>query len=549
MAQRFKFIHINHNNMGTIPKEVQYNNESSIATIIPANVNNTSSLSLSQSSKLLLPSSNSSSASGLGLRSDAAPSKAREESTSTSAYTPFSKEVQYNNESSIATIIPANVNNTSSLSLSQSSKLLLPSSNSSSASGLGLRSDAAPSQAREESTSTSAYTPFSSFPKPKSTHEFDKKRVVYAFNLLLLLKEKETTVRPIFKHLYLLFDYIVQSMCSVVGKIKLDLSNKIQHCLADPLNLQIMIKEYKRIGLLPNNYESITASSYIAQITNKILNSQDITTTSSGLTKISVTNTDQLTLNYSSNSLDNAKMTDIFYSVRNLDSDTNKHKKLNLSSIGSINIYKTIKCHLDYNNIKSKFFTSEELIIVTEIFNETELLLFPIISIQNNTNVYNNNTTFFNCLATKMKVDIIMIEKLILQYIEKNINNTSFLSTVYNPEVATNIDNISLLQKQLSILEMIINFDIKTKNITNISLPFILNNFSNIFPNYEIVIFSCKDDKIKDILYSGKSELRFFDADKSTSIAIMHYDDVYKLLQNMTPNYMYINDSDENDNL
>jgi hypothetical protein len=96
---------------------------------------------------------------------------------------------------------------------------------------------------------------------------------------------------------------------------------------------------------------------------------------------------------------------------------------------------------------------------------------------------------------------------------------------------------------------MIINFDIKTKNITNISLPFILNNFSNIFPNYEIVIFSCKDDKIKDILYSGKSELRFFDADKSTSIAIMHYDDVYKLLQNMTPNYMYINDSDENDNL
>ena len=197
------------------------------------------------------------------------------------------------------------------------------------------------------------------------------------------------------------------------------------------------------------------------------------------------------------------------------------------------------------NNIKSKYFVSEELVLATEIFHDIGLLLFPIFFIANDNNGFNHNNTFFNTVAMKMKVDITVIQHSILQYIDRNLNNPSFLLTVYEPDESNNEN--SLLQKQHSILDMMINFDIKKNNITNLSLPFILNNFSYIFPNYEIVVFSCKDDKIKDVFYPPNIELHLFDANKSNSIAIMHYDNVYKLLTNMSAKYMYTNDSDDSD--
>ena len=138
-----------------------------------------------------------------------------------------------------------------------------------------------------------------------------------------------------------------------------------------------------------------------------------------------------------------------------------------------------------------------------------------------------------------------VIEQSILEYIDKNINNESFLLTVYEPENGMNEN--SLRHKQLQFLDMIINYDIKTHNISKLSLPFILQNFANIFPDYEILVFSCKDDKIKEVFYTANNELKLFDADKSNSIAIMHYDNVYKLLTNMSAKYMYTNDSDDSD--
>jgi hypothetical protein len=342
------------------------------------------------------------------------------------------------------------------------------------------------------------------------------------------------------------FDYIATSLYSLNNIIKLDNQNKIQHCLKYTDNLPNIINHLKNMAFLPENYESLTNLSYLDYIINK---SNTTTTSDYNLSKSSVGLNNNSTgknsvinhhkiSNNSSTSLGKNKMSlesQNFYSINHLESNSKNPKKENVATIGLINIYKTIKKHLESNNIKSKFFSSEDIVLVSEIFNETGLLLFPIIN--------NNNNTFFNSLANKMNVDIMVIENLIIQYIENNKNNPIFLLSVYNPDIGSNEN--SLLQKQQNFLDIIINFDIKKQNITNLSLPFILQNFSNIFPDYEILLFNCKDDNIKDIFCSDNVELKLFDADKSNSIAIMHYDNVYKLLTNMHAKYMYTNDSDD----
>jgi hypothetical protein len=468
-------------------------------------------------------------------------------------------ELQYNEQSSIATIIPANCIN-QKVNANQRSKLLSisstasPTAESKAAVGLSIRSSSnaslqqstlvsgSKSKSLSTSRSASTSTAISSNSRIKSTHADEKKELIYAFNILKTLLPQI----PQFQSLMLLFDYIATSLYSLNNIIKLDNQNKIQHCLKYTDNLPNIINHLKNMAFLPENYESLTNLSYLDYIINK---SNTTTTSDYNLSKSSVGLNNNSTgknsvinhhkiSNNSSTSLGKNKMSlesQNFYSINHLESNSKNPKKENVATIGLINIYKTIKKHLESNNIKSKFFSSEDFVLVSEIFNETGLLLFPIIN--------NNNNTFFNSLANKMNVDIMVIENLIIQYIENNKNNPIFLLSVYNPDIGSNEN--SLLQKQQNFLDIIINFDIKKQNITNLSLPFILQNFSNIFPDYEILLFNCKDDNIKDIFCSDNVELKLFDADKSNSIAIMHYDNVYKLLTNMHAKYMYTNDSDD----
>lgn len=456
-------------------------------------------------------------------------------------------ELQYNEQSSIATIIPANCIN-QKVNANQRSKLLSisstasPTAESKAAVGLSIRSSSNASLQQSTLVSGSKSTSSSYVPRKQTTHAYEKKELIYAFNILKTLLPQI----PQFQSLMLLFDYIATSLYSLNNIIKLDNQNKIQHCLKYTDNLPNIINHLKNMAFLPENYESLTNLSYLDYIINK---SNTTTTSDYNLSKSSVGLNNNSTgknsvinhhkiSNNSSTSLGKNKMSlesQNFYSINHLESNSKNPKKENVATIGLINIYKTIKKHLESNNIKSKFFSSEDFVLVSEIFNETGLLLFPIIN--------NNNNTFFNSLANKMNVDIMVIENLIIQYIENNKNNPIFLLSVYNPDIGSNEN--SLLQKQQNFLDIIINFDIKKQNITNLSLPFILQNFSNIFPDYEILLFNCKDDNIKDIFCSDNVELKLFDADKSNSIAIMHYDNVYKLLTNMHAKYMYTNDSDD----
>jgi len=535
MSDRFKVLVLNQHN-GFIPSELQYNEQSSIATIIPANCIN-HKVSANQSLKLLSissPTAESRAAVGYSIRSSSDASL--EKATSVSG----SKSTFSNN-------VPRNKTTTKSLSVltKQSSSVGLKSSGSTlEVAGSKLEVGGAVSQSLSTSRSASSSTEISSNSRPKSTHADDKRELLYAFNMLKILLPQI----PQFQSLMLLFDYIAKSLYSLNDIIQLDNKNKIQHCLKYTDNLPNIINHLKNIAFLPENYESLTNLSYLDYIINKsnttTTSDYNLSLSSVGLNNNSIGTNSVIDINHhkistnSSTSLGKNKMSlesQNFYSINHFVSDSKKHKKENVATIGLINVYKSIKKHLESNNIKSKFFSSEDLVLVNEIFNETGLLLFPIIN--------NNNNTFFNTLAKKMNVDIMVIENLIIQYIENNKNNPIFLLSVYNPDIGSNEN--SLLQKQHNVLDIIINFDIKKQNITNLSLPFILQNFSNIFPDYDILLFNCKDDNIKEIFCSDNVELKLFDADKSNSIAIMHYDNVYKLLTNMHAKYMYTNDSDD----
>jgi hypothetical protein len=539
MSDRFKVLVVNQHN-GFIPSELQYNEQSSIATIIPANCIN-QKVNANQRSKLLSisstasPTAESIAAVGLSIRSSSDASL--EKGTSVSGLKSTSSSYVPRNKTTEGDKILLSTQSSSVLALQD----LKSSGSRLEVAGSKLKVAGAVSQSLSTSRSTSTTTAISSYSRPKSTHIDDKKELLYAYNMIKILQPQI----PQFQSLNLVFDYIATSLYSLNDIIKLDNQNKIQHCLKYPDNLPNIINHLKNMAFLPENYHTLTNLSFL----DYIINQSNTTTTSSNLTKSSVglnitstgknsvINHHKISTN-SSTSLGKNKMSlesQNFYSINHFESDSKKQKKENVATIGLINIYKTIKKHLETNNIKSKFFSSEDFVLVSEIFNETGLLLFPIIN--------NNNNTFFNSLANKMNVDIMVIENLIIQYIENNKNNPIFLLSVYNPDIGSNEN--SLLQKQQNFLDIIINFDIKKQNITNLSLPFILQNFSNIFPDYEILLFNCKDDNIKDIFCSDNVELKLFDADKSNSIAIMHYDNVYKLLTNMHAKYMYTNDSDD----
>ena len=530
LSNRFKVMEMNNQN-GFIPSERQFHMQPSIAHIIPANFMNRNVISdqntmFNPSSTSSLTAAVSKAAVALGNRSLSVSVTQKTRSESGSAST-SSSYLQVNNMIGNS---KCNFNsNTAPILLSSLSSSVLP------------LQEAESSRSRlvseSLSASTSTSTAISSYIRPKSTHSDDKKELTYTFNLIKILQAP----LPQFQSLSILFDYIIKSLHSLHDKIKLDHNNKIQHCLKYEENLPIIINHLKDIQFLPENYDSLQYSSFLAYIINQANTSSRSVNATKSTIGLNISSVDTATNNghtISSTSHGKNKMSlasDNFYSVNLFESDTKKHKKQYSSNIGLINIYKSITKHLEYNNITSKYFSSEELLLVTEIFNATELLLFPIIN--------NINNKFFNCLAKKLKVDIMVIEQSILEYIDKNINNESFLLTVYEPE--NGINENSLRHKQLQFLDMIINYDIKTHNISKLSLPFILQNFANIFPDYEILVFSCKDDKIKEVFYTANNEIKLFDADKSNSIAIMHYDNVYKLLTNMSAKYMYTNDSDD----
>jgi len=441
MSDRFKVLVVNQHN-GFIPSELQYNEQSSIATIIPANCIN-QKVNANQRSKLLSisstasPTAESIAAVGLSIRSSSDASL--EKATSVSGSKSTSSSYVPRNKTTEGDKILLSTQSSSVLALQD----LKSSGSRLEVAGSKLKVAGAVSQSLSTSRSTSTTTAISSYSRPKSTHIDDKKELLYAYNMIKILQPQI----PQFQSLNLVFDYIATSLYSLNDIIKLDNQNKIQHCLKYPDNLPNIINHLKNMAFLPENYHTLTNLSFL----DYIINQSNTTTTSSNLTKSSVglnitstgknsvINHHKISTN-SSTSLGKNKMSlesQNFYSINHFESDSKKQKKENVATIGLINIYKTIKKHLETNNIKSKFFSSEDFVLVSEIFNETGLLLFPIIN--------NNNNTFFNSLANKMNVDIMVIENLIIQYIENNKNNPIFLLSVYNPDIGSNEN--SLLQK------------------------------------------------------------------------------------------------------
>ena len=189
----------------------------------------------------------------------------------------------------------------------------------------------------------------SAYNKQKSTHEDNKRMIIYAFNLILLLKQQNIQ----FQSLYLLFDYIVKSICTVEGMIELDNSNKIQHAFKNPINLPIVIRQLKHIGFLPENYYSLQPTSFLAHILNQVSAQSDIANqTSLGLNISCVDGAKNIqhTIISSSTSLGKSNMlhdTVNFYSNNNFESKNKKFTKKQIPAIGSIDIYKTIKNHLE----------------------------------------------------------------------------------------------------------------------------------------------------------------------------------------------------------
>jgi hypothetical protein len=356
MSDRFKVLVLNQHN-GFIPSELQYNEQSSIATIIPANCIN-HKVSGNQSLKLLSissPTAESRAAVGYSIRSssDASLEKATSVSGSKSTFS-------YN--------VPRNKTTRKSLSVltKQSSSVGLKSSGSTlEVAGSKLEVGGAVSQSLSTSRSASSSTEISSNSRPKSTHADDKRELLYAFNMLKILLPQI----PQFQSLMLLFDYIATSLYSLNDIIQLDNKNKIQHCLKYTDNLPNIINHLKNIAFLPENYESLTNLSYLDYIINKsnttTTSDYNLSLSSVGLNNNSIGTNSVIDINHhkistnSSTSLGKNKMSlesQNFYSINHFVSDSKKHKKENVATIGLINIYKSIKKHLESNNIKSKFF-------------------------------------------------------------------------------------------------------------------------------------------------------------------------------------------------
>ena len=380
--------------------------------------------------------------------------------------------------------------------------------------------------------------------------------------------------------LYYFLENIIKTICTVRPFLKYShLDNQLKNDIKKQLST--IIEHYQDIGFLPNDSDKPSEIDVINHIYNFI---------SSNMFPSNISSSSNVISN-SSLSIYNSKSKSISPSVENIgdgptdsagltDNPTSKtilripttpfyHKfdsemKLNhtvamstnrkrrISSInGTINIMETIIKYMKNNSsCNVQLLKGLEILRSVQIFKQFGFLLFEDIQTYNYNIAYGNeivkiHDTMFSCLSQKLKIDVFEIEKSIIDYININQNNESFLSTICERNNDSNEKILKLERK--SKLDFFMG-EIRAHRISYITIPFLFNHFKFIFPDHTIILFKCEADKIVEVNYNENVNIHNFDFTETNAVIMIHYKDQYKLLYCMDPSYSINNDTDDEEN-
>jgi hypothetical protein len=372
--------------------------------------------------------------------------------------------------------------------------------------------------------------------------------------------------------LYYFIEEIIKTLCSVRSSLNYSpYANQLKHDIKH--QIPRIIKHYQHIGFLPKDSDNASKIDVMNHIFNFI--SSNISSSNSNVisnTSSSISNSKSKTISPSAGNIGGGP-TDISGPIIQSSSSSpqsnneiiqqskmkfnhtvplsNGRKRKVISIVGSIDIMETIIKFLKHNSsCNLQLLKGLEIFRSVQIFKQFGFLLFEDINTHYYDILYGNDElkihdTLFSCLSEKLKVNVYQIATTIIEYINNNRNDESFLSTICKRNDDSN--DIILQLDRNSKLDFYLG-EISTHRISEMTLPFLFIHFKFIFPDHNVILFKYETDKIVEVNYHENTNIHNFDFTDANAVVMIRYNDIYKLLYCMDPSYLITSDTDDEDN-